>query len=141
MLSEKKKRSDLGLHIFLRNSWRSLKKKRSSLPFTLSFPYFCPKTRVFSKKKKVFTQNRSLNKHLHRIETVCAIFEGAPKKMGAWGNCLICLTQYPPLIIAFFYHSNVVILKVQGLIVNDTQKGKVTQLLICFVCPKSYLQK
>ena len=28
MLSEKKKRSDLGLHIFLRNSWCPLKKKK-----------------------------------------------------------------------------------------------------------------
>ena len=56
MLSEKKKRSDLGLHIFLPKSRCSLKKKkkkkRSSLPFALSFPYFRTKIRVFSKKKK-----------------------------------------------------------------------------------------
>ena len=77
MLSEKKKRSNLGLHVFLRNSWcplkkkkdlhfdfifyfpiflpksgSSLKKKWSSLPFALSFPYFSPKIRVFSKKRK-----------------------------------------------------------------------------------------
>ena len=60
MLSEKKKWSDLGLHIFLPKSRCSLKKKkkkRSSLPFALSFPYFSLKIKVFSKKEKVFTQN------------------------------------------------------------------------------------
>ena len=82
MLPEKKKVwSELAY--FLSKSGCSLKKKkRSSLPFALSFPYFRPKIRVFSKKKrsslridllfphffhkiiviskkKVFTQNRT----------------------------------------------------------------------------------
>ena len=53
MLSEKKKRYDLGLRIFLPKSRCSLKKKkRSSLRFQLSFPYFSPKIKVFSIKKK-----------------------------------------------------------------------------------------
>ena len=45
-------------------------------------------------------------KHLHRNETVCAIFEGGPKKGGARGNCLIHFTQYPPLVLinrAFYF--------------------------------------
>ena len=62
MLSEKKKRSDLGLHIFLPKSRCSLKKK---------------------KKEKVFTQNRPLNKHLQRIQNcMCCFRGGAPKKRG-----------------------------------------------------------
>ena len=56
MLSEKKKRSDLGLHIFL------------------------PKSGCSRKKKKVFTQNRSLNKHLQRIQNCMCYFRGGPLK-------------------------------------------------------------
>ena len=54
MLSEKKKRSDLGLDIFLPKSKCSLKKK----------------------KKKVFTPNRPLSES----KTVYAVFEGGPLK-------------------------------------------------------------
>ena len=53
MLSEKKKRSDLGLDIFLPKSKCSLKKK-----------------------KKVFTPNRPLSES----KTVYAVFEGGPLK-------------------------------------------------------------
>ena len=56
MLSEKKKRSDLGLDIFLPKSKCSLKKK----------------------KKKVFTPNRPLSES----KTVYAVFEGGPPKKG-----------------------------------------------------------
>ena len=55
MLSEKKKRSDLGLDIFLPKSKCSLKKKKK-------------------KKKKVFTPNRPLSE----FKTVYAVFEGGP---------------------------------------------------------------
>ena len=52
MLSEKKKRSDLGLDIFL------------------------PKSKCSLKKKKVFTPNRPLSES----KTVYAVFEGGPLK-------------------------------------------------------------
>ena len=57
------------------------KKKRSSLRFHLRFLYFPPKITVFSKKKRSSLRIvlYTLNKHLQRIETVCAIFKGAPK--------------------------------------------------------------
>ena len=35
--------------------------------------------------------------HLQRNKTICAIFEGGPKKRGALGNCLNRVTQYPSL--------------------------------------------
>ena len=50
-----------------------LKKKKSSLRFHLRFPYFSPKIMVFS-KKKVFNQNRSLKKHLQRIQNCTCCF-------------------------------------------------------------------
>ena len=74
MLSEKKKRSDLGLHIFLPKLRCSLKKK---------------------KEKKVFTQNRPLNKHLQRIQNCMCCFRGEALKIEGG---LIRLTQYPLLI-------------------------------------------
>ena len=97
MLSEKKKRSDLGLHIFLRNSWCPLKKKGLHFDFIFYFPIFLPKSgsslkkMVFSsicsqfslflsqsqgvsKKKKVFTWNCSLNKHLQQIQNCMCYF-------------------------------------------------------------------
>ena len=52
MLSEKKKRSDLGLHIFLRKSRCSLKKKGLHFSFISDFPIFHPKSRCSLKKKK-----------------------------------------------------------------------------------------
>ena len=76
MLSEKKKRSDLGLDIFLPKSKCSLKKK---------------------KKKKVFTPSRPLSES----KTVYAVFEGGPlKSRGGLRDYLIRLTQYPPLLKA-----------------------------------------
>ena len=51
MLSEKKKRSDLGLHIFLPKSKCSLKKKKKKkkkglhFDFISNFPIFLPKSR------------------------------------------------------------------------------------------------
>ena len=50
MLSEKKKRSDLGLHIFLRNSWCPLKKKGLHFDFIFYFPIFLPKSGSSLKK-------------------------------------------------------------------------------------------
>ena len=53
MLSEKKKRSDLGLDIFLPKSKCSLKKKKGlHFNFTSNFPIFLPKSRCSLKKKK-----------------------------------------------------------------------------------------
>ena len=54
MLSEKKKRSDLGLNIFLPKSSCSLKKKKKGLHFDFisDFPIFLPKSRCSLKKKK-----------------------------------------------------------------------------------------
>ena len=59
----------------------SLKKKKVSPRTDLVFPTFRPDFVITSKK------------HLQRIETVCAIFEGGR------GNYLIRLTRYPPLIL------------------------------------------
>ena len=74
MLSEKKKRSDLGLDIFLPKSKCSLKKKGLHFNFTSNFPLFLPKSRYPPKKKKVFTPNRPLSES----KTVYAVFEGGP---------------------------------------------------------------
>ena len=62
MLSEKKKRSDLGLDIFLPKSKCSLKKKK--------------------KKKKVFTPNRPLSES----KTVFAVFEGGPEATASFAS-------------------------------------------------------
>ena len=59
MLAEKKKRSGLGLHIFLQKSRCSLKKKGLQFNFISNFPIFQPKSRCFL-KKKVFTSISSL---------------------------------------------------------------------------------
>ena len=81
MLSEKKKRSDLGLDIFLPKSKCSLKKKKKGLHFnfTSNFPIFLPKSRCSpkKKKKKVFTPNRPLSES----KTVYAVFEGGALKI------------------------------------------------------------
>ena len=71
------------------------KKKSLHLESILYLPLFCPDFIMISQK------------YLQQNETVCAIFEGAPKRREARGNCLIRLTQYPPLTRAeglFFYH-------------------------------------
>ena len=84
MLSEKKNRSDLGLHIFLPKSRCSLKKKKKGLHFDFisDFPIFLPKSRrSLKKKKKVFTQNRPLNKHLQRIQNYICCFRGGALKI------------------------------------------------------------
>ena len=81
MLSEKKKRSDLGLDIFLPKSKCSLKKKKKGLHFNFisDSPLFLPKSRYPpKKKKKVFTPNRPLSES----KTVYAVFEGGPPKKG-----------------------------------------------------------
>ena len=109
MLSEKKNRSDLSLHIFLPKSKCSLKKKKKGFHFDFisdfpiflpklrcslkkkglhfdfisDFPIFLPKSRCSPKKKKVFTQNRPLNKHLQRIQNYICCFRGGPPKKGA----------------------------------------------------------
>ena len=82
MLSEKKKSFDLGLHISLQNSWYPLKKKVFTL-ISSPISLFFPKIRVFSKKKKVFIQNRSINSEQTSagIETVCAICEGGLRRL------------------------------------------------------------
>ena len=53
----------------------------SSLRFDLIFRYFSSKIMLISKK------------HIQQNETICGIF-----KRGGAGNCLIRLTQYPPLV-------------------------------------------
>ena len=64
MLSEKKKRSDLGLHIFLPKSKCSLKKRKKKKLFTsissLISLFFSQNQGVLQKKKKVFTSISSL---------------------------------------------------------------------------------
>ena len=61
MSSEKKKRSDLGLHIFLPKSKCSLKKKKvfTSISSLISL-FFSQNQGVLHKKKKVFTSISSL---------------------------------------------------------------------------------
>ena len=89
MLSEKKKRSDLGLHIFLPKSRCSLKKKkkRSSLRFYLWFPYFSPKIKVFSKKKKRSSLRIVLWTNIcSESKTICAVFEGGPEATASFAS-------------------------------------------------------
>ena len=69
------------------------RKKRSSPQIDFIFPTFRPNFILISKK------------HLQQNETICAIFKGGapkidrdPQKKGARSNCLIRLTQYPPLV-------------------------------------------
>ena len=81
MFSEKKKRSDLGLHIFLPKSKCSLKKKKKGLHSESSSE-----------------QTSAVNPKLYMLFS-----RGRPKKGGAWGDCLIRLTQYPPLR-RFYFH-------------------------------------
>ena len=79
MLSEKKRRSDLGLHIFLWNLWCPLKKKGLHFDFASDFPIFLPKSGC-SLKKKGLHSDRSLNKHLQRIQKLYVLFSrGVPK--------------------------------------------------------------
>ena len=84
MLSEKKKRSDLGLHIFLRKSKCFPKKKKKVFPSISSLiSLFFTQNQGVLQKKKVFTQNRPLIKHLQRIQNSMYCFRGgAPKKKG-----------------------------------------------------------
>ena len=75
MLSEKKKE---------RNSWCPLKKKVFTSISSLISPFFSRNQGVLWKKKRSSLRIALyiLNKHLQRIETVCAIFEGGPQKKG-----------------------------------------------------------
>ena len=95
MLSEKKKRSDLGLDIFLPKSKCSLKKKKGlHFNFTSNFPIFLPKSRCsLKKKKKVFTFNFISDFPLYLPKSRCS-----PKKKGLHSkssteriqNCICC---------------------------------------------------
>ena len=82
MLSEKKKRSDLGLDIFLPKSKCSLKKKKrvftSISPLISLFFFQNQGVLQKKKKKKVFAPNRPLSES----KTVYAVFEGGPPKKG-----------------------------------------------------------
>ena len=66
MLSEKKKRSDLGLDIFLPKSKCSLKKKKKGLHFNFisDFPLFLPKSMLPKQTKNAFFHARSGNEPL-----------------------------------------------------------------------------
>ena len=122
MLFNKKKSFDLGFHFLLQNSWCTLKKKvftsisslisllssqnqgvlqtkkRSLLSFDLRFPYFRPKIRVFSKKKKKKKASPRIVLYICSGLKLYVLFSrGGPKKRGV--GCLICLTQYPPLLL------------------------------------------
>ena len=84
MLSEKKKRSDLGLHIFLPKSKCSLKKKKGlHFDFISNFLIFLPKSRRSLKKKKGLhsesssEQTSAANPKLYMLSS-----RGAPKKRG-----------------------------------------------------------
>ena len=59
LMLSKKKSFDFVLQFFLQKSWCSPKKKRFSIQFDLRFPYFAPKIKVFSKKKKKRKKKRS----------------------------------------------------------------------------------
>ena len=84
MLSEKKKRSDLGLHIFLPKSRCSLKKKKGLHFHLLSvFPIFVPKSRC-SLKKKVFI---SICSHFSYFCTKIKVF--SKKKRSSFPFALI----------------------------------------------------
>ena len=84
-VASEKNRSDLGLHIFPQKSKCSLKKKkkkkRSSLQFRLSFPYFRPKIKLFSKKWSSPRITLSTN-ICSGLKTVSTTFEGGPPKKG-----------------------------------------------------------
>ena len=83
-----RKSFDLGLHIFLRNSWCPLKKKGLHFDFVSDFSIFLSKSGC-SLKKKVFTQNRSLHsKETFAVDWNCMCYfwggflksRGLPKK-------------------------------------------------------------
>ena len=57
MLSEKKKRSDLGSHIFLPKSRCSLKKKGLHFNYLSDFPIFLPKSGCSLKKKGLHSES------------------------------------------------------------------------------------
>ena len=87
----KKKRALISSFTFFPKIMVISRKKRSSLQFDLWIPYFAPKSRCSLKKKRsspridlVFLTFRpdfiiTSKKHLQRIETLCAIFEGGQK--------------------------------------------------------------
>ena len=69
--------------IFFPKSRCSLRKKGLYFDFISDFSIFLPKSGCSLKKNSLFRiVLYTLNKHLQRIETVCAIFEGGPKKGG-----------------------------------------------------------
>ena len=81
MLSEKKKRSDLGLDIFLPKSKCSLKKKKvfTSISSLISLFFFQNQGVL---QKKVFTPNRPLSES----ETVYAVFEGGSEATASFAS-------------------------------------------------------
>ena len=57
------------------------KKKGLHFDFISDFPIFLPKSRCSLKKKKVFTPNRPLSKHLQRIQNCICCFRGGALKI------------------------------------------------------------
>ena len=85
MLSEKKKRSDLGLHIFLPKSVFSKKKKKGlHFDFISDFPIFLPKSRRSLKKKKkgLHSESSSEQTSAANPKLYMLFSRGAPKKRG-----------------------------------------------------------
>ena len=82
MLSEKKKRSDLGLHIFLRNSWCPLKKKGLYFHLLSVFPIFVPKSGFSLKKKGLHSESFSEQTSAAHSKLYVLFSREAPKKGG-----------------------------------------------------------
>ena len=84
MLSEKKKRSDLGLHIFLRKSKCFPKKKKKGLPlnFISDFPIFHPKSRCSPKKKGLHSESSSDQTFAANPKQYVLFSRGGPQKKG-----------------------------------------------------------
>ena len=86
MLSEKKKRSDLGLHIFFPKSKCSLKKKKGlHFNFISNFPIFLPKSRCSPKKKKkgLHSESSSEQTSAANPKLYMLFSRGGPQKKGA----------------------------------------------------------
>ena len=98
-VAEKKKRSDLGLHIFLRNSWCPLKKKSLHFDFVSDFPIFLPKPGCSLKKKGLYSESFSEQTSAADLKLYVLFSRGAPKKRGGLRRLphlphLISTTEY-----------------------------------------------
>ena len=82
MLSEKKKRFDFGLHIFLRNSWCPLKKKGLHFDFISDFLNFLPKPGCSLKKKGLNPESFSKQTSAADSKLYVLFWRGAPKIEG-----------------------------------------------------------